>query len=45
MSAQPFDPIADLHMAVEQIKRELTLERFRRVMHWRNRKRGKEGKA
>ncbi len=22
MSAQPFDPIADLHMAVEQIKRE-----------------------
>ena len=41
MSAQPFDPIADLHMAVEQIKRELTLERFRRVMHWRNRKRGK----
>ena len=65
MSAQPFDPIADLRTAVEQIKREpkpqpdmvpwdeyqprimlareawLTLERFRRVMHWRNRKRGK----
>lgn len=65
MNEQPFDPIADLRMAVEQIKREpkpqpdmvpwdeyqprimlaretwLTLERFRRVMHWRNRKRGK----
>jgi len=63
--ASVFDPIADLRMAVEQIKREpkpqpdmvpwdeyqprimlaretwLTLERFRRVMHWRNRKRGK----
>ena len=44
MSAQPFDPIADLHMAVEQIKREpkpqpdmVPWDEY----NWRDRKRGK----
>ena len=60
MNEQPFDPIADLRMAVEQIKREpkpqpdmvpwdeymsrmknRATERLLRMMHWRDRKRGK----